>query len=290
MAQDVESIDIVKRYEKTLPVRLTLIESKPSPGAARNILIQKSNAKYLFFLDDDATLPKNYLSDLEDLNIEFDILGGTDSSNSRSLDQDVLGLILANKWIMGPTAARHNVGEDLIKNVDETQLTSCHLWIRRNFLIENELKFPENLGRCEENILLSNMLEKGAKSYLYKKLTVYHERREGFYKQASIQFHSGYYRGYVMSFHSAMRKKFFLSPLATGSCLIFLPLLPSSISINLIRLHILLCWIIGFENILELKNIKSFFKTWYYISIIHVFFSIGITFGFLKGKVSFNGK
>ena len=285
--EDVETTNVSEEFSKKLEINLYFADKKLSPGASRNYLVKCSKADYLFFLDDDASVRKNYFQSMERIltNNNFKVLGGPDVSNHSNEYQDTLGRILKNPLVMGPTSARHREENVNFYEADETYLTLCNLWVKRNIFVEHGYWFKENIKRCEENIFLEELRQAGFKMYLSPQNVVKHNRRTNLKELAMIQFHSGYYRGVVFHLNPYTRRTFFLIPLLTGIYLVLLPAMPKSLTQLLFTLHILLSVIVSFESLEETKKLRYFFLSWIYIIVIHLFFSLGILFGSIKGKI-----
>lgn len=283
--EDTETALIIKELSEFLPIEVIKVDQKHPPGASRNILIQNSKADYLFFLDDDATVEKGYFELVSSLveKLNPDVLGGPDISNNLETSQNVLGIVLKSGFVMGPTAKRHFSDNAEAYEVDETNLTLCNLWVKRSIFGDQKFKFSEKLNRCEENLFLEELRQNFFKLFFSPQIPVRHHRRTSFKDLALIQFQSGYFRGIVFHLNRGTRKSLFVLPILTGVYLILMPLMPEGPTFILILIHSLFSWIISLEVLGMTKKIRYFFLSWAYIIIIHVFFSIGLVFGTIKG-------
>lgn len=283
--EDVETIELLDSLSKELPLIKIVVDNKISPGASRNKLINNSSAEFLQFLDDDAFLPKDYYKRINKLfcNESFDVLGGPDQSpNDGRLNQIILGKVLESSFVMGPTFARHSTKSYFNKDADEVILTLCNLWVKRSLFTDDEHYFDEEILRCEENLFLER-LNDYIKIY-DPELFVFHKRRDSLSELAKIQFKSGYYRGVTFSIDAKTYKPFFLIPIITGVLLVIFPYIPSFLQSILIVFHLVLTSIVSLNIMVETKQVESFFISWFMITIIHFFFSLGILFGSIKGR------
>ena len=283
--EDTETASVIKKMSEFLNITPVDVEHKPSPGASRNILIQNSTADFIFFLDDDATVEKGYFELVSGLveKLNPDVLGGPDISNNLDTSQNVLGIVLKSGFVMGPTAKRHLSDNAEAYEVDETNLTLCNLWVKRTIFEENKFKFSEELNRCEENLFLEELRQNSFKLFFSPQIPVRHHRRTSFKDLALIQFQSGYFRGIVFHLNRGTRKSLFVLPILTGIYLILMPLMPEEPTFIFVLIHSLFSWIVSLEVLGMTKKVRFFFLSWAYIVIIHVFFSIGLVFGIVKG-------
>ena len=286
--EDIETIEILNNFSLNLPIVPLVVDTKLSPGASRNYLVKNSTSKFLQFLDDDAFLPESYYSDFFKFieNQPFDILGGPDQSPlNGGLRQKVLGKILERSFVMGPTSKRHSIKSKVLENASEVDLTLCNLWIRRDIFIKDNHYFDEDILRCEENLFLERLHESKYKMFYVPYLFVFHRRRDHLIDLAKIQFKSGYYRGITFFLDKNTFKNFFMFPILTGFLLTVFPYLPEMLQLWLILLHSVFAIIISLNIMIELKSVKSFFISWLMIVIVHFFFSVGIFFGSVKGRI-----
>ena len=171
------------------------------PGRARNIGMQELKGEWIFFLDDDAQVPPDYWrnwSATRDLLHTADVIGGTDCSppDGHGLSLAV-SLTLSSALCMGPTASRHKLHQGEPTLADETILTSCNLWVKRNALTHG-VSFPENFRRAEETVYLEELRMRGAQMWHVPSLTVWHTRRHSWHSLAITSFNSGFFRSKLM--------------------------------------------------------------------------------------------
>jgi glycosyltransferase involved in cell wall biosynthesis len=167
------------------------------PGAARNKGLHLLKGEWTFFIDDDAQIPPNYFSyflkTLKSLPMA-QVIGGSDSA-----PPDEVGLaravsaVLSSPLCTGGTFRRHRSAGLMPKKVDETNLTSCNLWIRNHFWSKG-IKFPENYRRGEETILLRDISNLTDEIWWVPGLDVWHARRSDLKKLLITSLRGGYFR------------------------------------------------------------------------------------------------
>lgn len=169
-----------------------------SPAAARNAALEHATKEWVLFFDDDIILPDHYFQQaiyLLEKYPNIDIFGGPDQTPIRaSYFQQALGLALQSPMTTAHTRLRHLKQNKTILKATERDLILCHLWIRRSFLKDHDLSFPESYFRNEENLLIHQAQTKGAEIYYFSDLFVFHYRKANLVPLAFAVFRSGFYR------------------------------------------------------------------------------------------------
>ncbi len=167
---------------------------KTTPAMARNYAITKSHGEYIFFLDDDCELPKNYFQRV-DFKSDWDVLGGPDKTPQMSTRfQIASGRALTSPLCMGPTRFRHQSEKNELEVATESSLILCNLWIRSSIFKTENYCFNPNLFRNEENFLLKELSLAGKKIYRNSSLFVFHIRKNSFESLGLSVFKSAFYR------------------------------------------------------------------------------------------------
>ena len=187
---------------------------------------------------------------------------------------------------MGHTFARHSKQTKITRDANELTLTLCNLFLDRNWLQNNNLNFPEKMFRCEENLLFDQMKNAGAKMSYFPELFVYHFRRTNLLDIFILQLKSGFYRGIHLSHPDSIFKKAFIIPILTGFSLVILPLFFPSLFLSLIKLHLFLNILVNIVVFLKSNSALSFVYGLFFIPIIHLGFSIGVSVGWVQGKLN----
>ena len=157
---------------------------KTLPGAARNLLVERSRSPLLLFLDDDVTVEPDLLARLHDLaarHPEAGVFGGpNDTPAGSSRFQAVQGAVLAS--IVGSGPVRRRYGAHPPAYADERFFILCNMAVRRHVM----LPFALDLVCAEENELLAELAHRAVPMYYDPGLVAYHERRptlRGFVQQ-----------------------------------------------------------------------------------------------------------
>lgn len=186
---------------------------KTTPSNARNHGLLKAQGEYIFFLDDDCTLPADYFSHI-DFNTNWDVLGGPDQTPKKSTPfQVITGRALSSSLCMGPTKKRHTSGKYYFKNADERMLILCNLWFKASLFKNEGFKFNADLFRNEENFLLKELKEANKIIHYSPKLLVYHQRKNDFEKLGLSIIKSGECRVQNFSLKPNSRELLYFLPL-----------------------------------------------------------------------------
>lgn len=154
------------------------------PGAARNLLVERSRGELLLFLDDDVTVEPDLLARLARVADEHptcDVFGGpNDTPSHSSRFQITQGAVLAS--IVGSGPVRRRYGAHPPGEADERFFILCNLAVRRRVMVA----FSTELLCAEENELLAELASRHVTMYYDPELVAYHERRatlSGFARQ-----------------------------------------------------------------------------------------------------------
>lgn len=165
------SNNLLIRIEST-PVRL-------KPGAARNRVIPLCQADWIFFLDDDAYIETDLLSEFFKLAannpnaVLFGLPNITPPASSKF--QLLAGLVLGSFW--GTLIARSRYEQSgRFRRARETDLTSCGLFINRR-LAPQALFPPFHHAAEESHMLLGILRDFPTQCFYVPELKVFHERR-----------------------------------------------------------------------------------------------------------------
>lgn len=181
---------------------LTVLEEKRmTPGVARNLGLNYVTGDWVFFIDDDATLPVGYGKNVLELiknNPLWDAFGGPDSMPEQSNNfQQSLAIALSSPFCTGPTFRRHFKQNKDPYIASEKDLTSCHLWVKSKVIKESKIRFAEEFHRGEETTFLQDLEKMGAHLWAVPSLSIFHERRKTFKQLLRPLFYGGYYRSHI---------------------------------------------------------------------------------------------
>lgn len=168
--------EIVSRY----PVTLIRAEGK-NISEARNIGIASTRGELIAFTDDDCEVPPWWLSEARRFFLDDKVgaVGGPNlTPKEATLKERCAGLALASWFGSGISAARYSTEKETAKyrEVDESKLITCNLFLRREALEQIGL-FDPNQVPCEENELLHRMKEESYRLLYVPSLYVLHKRR-----------------------------------------------------------------------------------------------------------------
>ncbi len=176
-----------------------------TPAMARNEAIKYATREWIVFFDDDIILPDHYFTTAQNLiqtHTNMDIFGGPDQTPLDSgYFQAALGYTLQSPMATAHTRLRHLQGPKKEGSASERDLILCHLWIRKSFLDTNDLRFPNNFFRNEENLLIHFAKKLNAHISYDSELYVYHYRKSYLPALFFAVFRSGFYR--IKSFSEA---------------------------------------------------------------------------------------
>ncbi len=191
-------------------IEFIALEKRMTPAGARNLAAQKSQCKWLLFLDDDVILPRDYFKKaLPHLEKRIEILGGPDQTPPEADEfEQALGLALSSPLATAHTHKRHYKGKGNEEG-NEGKFILCHLWILRETFLS--AFFDERFFRNEENVLLHVLKDK---PMLYSPdLFVYHQRKANFFKLSPAVFSSGRHRMRSFFLYPDSFKPLYLVPL-----------------------------------------------------------------------------
>lgn len=284
--EDIEALQYLEDKANLLPAIKFYTQNKPLyVGAARDKLIEKSCGDYLCFIDDDTTLPINYLKTAEQFIQDYpdaDVFGGPDqTSNDANHFQQVLGAVMETFMAMGPTAKRHNgQKKKYILEGSEMNLILCNLWIKKSIL--KEKNFPSQYIRNEENILLARLKSESRVLYYLPFLTVFHERKNSFLKIIKATYFSGMYRAIGFFDEFKTFNFYFLVPLLFIITLLYTLVFDQKIFIYLFTIYVLTVVANAFIVSHRINLLYKIPLAVIFYLIYNFIYPVGMIVGFLK--------
>lgn len=142
------SLSIIEKYAQKYEKVYYFSQINQGQGAARNLGIEKSNGKYIYFMDSDDILELNAFQELiktlEGQNLEAVMFDGSSFWNP---DDDV-NTEFANSYIRRESYGKFEYGEDLLfkmKNNNEFTVSPCLYIFKKEILSRSGLKFVEGI-------------------------------------------------------------------------------------------------------------------------------------------------
>ena len=250
---------------------------KSTPGAARNLGMEKTKGEWICFLDDDVEVPENYFDQAFGFIEQNDtacIFGGPDMPPTDANPWGrALGYTLSSPLATAKTRFRHTT---LLLNSPteghESKLILCNLWIKRSLLQRHNLRFDDAFFRNEENVLLYHLRQ--YRQYYLPHLYVWHNRNTGFWPVCRATAMSGRMR----------MQSFILFPRST-ELIYFVPAI-------FIALNLLLLPFMGLFPLLFYVIMVSVFAAiwscqrkelslWWRVALYHVVINFAYGLGFL---------
>ena len=251
---------------------------KTTPAMARNYAVSKSSGDYIFFLDDDCELPKNYFQ-LIDFNLDWDVMGGPDKTPTfSSRFQLISGRALTSPLCMGPTRFRHQADKSQVEIANEATLILCNLWIKSSIFKNENFCFNTHLFRNEENFLLKELSLAGKKIYRNSTLFVFHIRKKTFESLGFSVFKSAFYRVQNFSILPLKSELIYFTPIIWLLSLLWAFFHPEGI---LIKLFFSYTGIIFIHHLIKYRSVSFLYVLFHYFILF--MYSIGL----IKGLFSF---
>lgn len=175
--------------------QVLVFNKKLTPAQLRNELIPYCSGDYVFFIDDDAYVTKDFFSTFESVkkNLDFDVIGGPNLTPPNSaLMVRSIGLALQSRFATLFSSARYYT-QGKLRSVGEASLILCNLFVKRT-LLGNSAFFPA-LECAEEAYLIQNLSYKMARIYYSPDLFVFHERRSDLFLLGRQVYKYGFGRG-----------------------------------------------------------------------------------------------
>lgn len=283
-----EVILILKEKYQNLPkeININQIEIQDTnPALRRNIGVKNAKTPYIAFIDDDVTVPKDWLKNSKKLLEKYPDIGGLGGPDcipeNASFSERITDSLLAHKYFgSGVLAHTYYKQRKIIKQ--PSSLALCNLIIRKELF--DKLYFNEKIGYGGEDTEFVYLLqEKYNIKFLYDpSIYVFHKRRNfglSYFKQRlKFRINNGKMM-YVYPKLYLKNKKFFLFFIGiTFGILLFF----TNLRIFLIALifYFLILAITSLSFIK--KDIKIFLLLPVLLFIQHITYYIGIVIGMLS--------
>ena len=209
-AEIIESLKKLNYPKKDVEV---IVVKGKSASKNRNKGAEKAKGEIIGFLDDDGTVGKEFLNNVQnffDKYDDIDIVGGPQLSppEERKIKK-ISGYGLCSKFGAAGTCNRYIRGK-LNLNADENFITSANLFVKKHVM--DKIKFDEKLFPGEDAKFTEDAKNKGLNVAYCPDFVIYHKRRanvKGLMKQV---FNYGKVRPLKESLLRTIKYPFFLVP------------------------------------------------------------------------------
>jgi GT2 family glycosyltransferase len=176
---DRASADVATSFSTKLPGLKVLELARPNRGGARNRLARAARGKYLYFLDDDVTVPAGLFAAFSEISSFHPDAWGFGGPNltpaSAGRFERAAGRLHETK--LGAWAMRERYSPAAEGWASDRSFMLCNLAIERGVFDERGLSFDERLVSAEENLLIARARDMGGRFFYSPRLSVFHERR-----------------------------------------------------------------------------------------------------------------
>lgn len=264
-----------------------IIQEGRNPSENRNKGIEKSKREIIIFLDDDAYINEDYLSNVEKFFIDYptiDIVGGPQlTPKGSSFFEKITGIALTSYFGAFNVSKRYKQGK-IIFNADESALTSANLIVKKK--VFKKIKgFDKRLWPGEDTEFIFRAKDNGLKIAYSPNIIIYHKRRPNLALFCEQVFNYGFTRPQKNKI-SRKTKTIFLIPMLFAVYFLFLPLLSSIKLIFLIPLiaYIFLALIFALYDSIKNKTFFGFFILPFIYLFLHLSYGIGMITGYVTLK------
>jgi len=260
------TIKIIKKYQKKLPIKLIIRKGANVPEG-RNIAISQAKNKIIAVTDGGCILDQNWIKEITKplKNEKIDIVSGKYIVTGSRILQKLIGKLLMYDF----------------NKVDSNSFSPSSRSIAFRKKVWEEVNgYPEWLISGEDTYFNRKLREKGKQFYLNKKAIVYWEARESFSKLFKQYYQYAYYDAIGLNNLGS----YFLRIIFW---LIFGFFILEFYFFNLFWLLFILfflCIIITLIRIIyKLRTLKNSFKVYFFSFLIYFIFDTALFLGFLNG-------
>lgn len=277
-----KSIDKLDYPNKNFEV---IVEKGKNPSENRNKGIKKSKGDILIFLDDDATINKDYLNKIESFfkeHKEIDIVGGPQlTPKEDNFFARISGIVLTSNFGAFKVNRRYKKGK-IVLDVDETFLTSANLCIKKE--VFNKIDgFDVSLYPGEDPELLSRAKTTGLKLAYSPEIIIYHKRRPNFSSFCKQIFKYGFVRPKKNKI-SRGTPLLFTIPMFFAIYFMFIPVLTLINFLFFIPFfaYVFLALIFSLYDSITNKTLTGFFILPFLYLFTHLSYGIGMLAGYFN--------
>jgi len=181
---DRAALEYCAELAKTQPKMKVEICPLPCRNTAKNQAVAAASSEYIYFLDDDITLPPGNIKALcakIRQHPDAAAIGGPNVTpeNSCTIWEQAIGLVLLQPFATYMTRARYIAAPRDFK-ATENALQSCNLCMKKSALANYSRPFETSFFSGEETLLLYRLRKDGLAMISSPELKAEHHRRSGF--------------------------------------------------------------------------------------------------------------
>ncbi len=232
--REAEILSSIRRLDYPESAYEVVVVRGTNPSANRNRGADQALGGILVFLDDDASIPTDYLQQAEAFFVKYpavDIVGGPQltSKEDKSFSK-ISWYALSSIFGAWKVSHRYSVRRTRL-NVDETAVSSANLLCRKQVLART--RFDTRLFPGEDPKFIADARKAGFKIAYSPKILLYHRRRPTLGRLVQQVFTYGKTRPQKETIQETMKMPFFFVPtlfllylLTLGSLILIKPQLP----------------------------------------------------------------
>lgn len=274
-------VETLKRTDYPLANIELLISEGKNPSRQRNLAIDKATGEIIFFFDNDAEIPNNYLKKAMQhyQNQDINSIGGpVETSNTDPFLQKCFGYVIGSYFATQSMSNKFK-GQGEIRPATEKELILCNFSIRKISLGKH--RFDERLYPNEENELLNRLSSQGKKLIYDPDLKVYRKQRGNLAKFAKQFYKYGYGRIEHILIRPSSISPIFLIPLLFVIYIVSLIISAPSQKTNLLYfipllVYILIALVSSIKIAIDERNLKTLMITPGLFFIVHISYGMGM--------------
>ena len=279
---DAKTIDYVNGIDRK-DVKIFTSKVRLFPGAARNLALQGIVSDWIYFIDDDAFVDKNFFSKallfIKENDCSF--IGGPNVSPlNGSVFSNVTQLTLENPYICFEISKRYTRDQGITALAIEESMILCNFFLKSDCLefFKGGAVFEDHLAGGEENCLVQKLTALQKNGLFVSDLFIWHERRKSIVGFCQQMYKYGYGRGLLDN----QWGKFEIRHAALLVLIVILIFLILRQIPRLVFLYFLYCTLA--VSLRALKRPDRFqFAVWMLIPFLHIFYILGILGGTING-------